>query len=103
MLSGILLTARIIAYALKKMHDNTMGFLTGLVVGSLYALWPFKTYQVEDVYMKGKAGIEFFQAERLYTNVNAWPGTLGLGLSCGLIVLVGVGAMWALSKLEAKG
>ena len=39
---GLLIFSRLLNYLLKKHHDNTMGFLTGLVIGSLWAIWPFK-------------------------------------------------------------
>jgi len=41
-LLGLLLFSRFLNYLLKKHHDTTMGFLTGLVIGSLWAIWPFK-------------------------------------------------------------
>lgn len=39
---GLLLFSKFLNYLLKNHHDNTMGFLTGLVIGSLWAIWPFK-------------------------------------------------------------
>ena len=39
---GLLLFSRFLNYLLKNHHDTTMGFLTGLVIGSLWAIWPFK-------------------------------------------------------------
>ncbi|MEX1377653.1 MAG: DUF368 domain-containing protein [Eubacteriales bacterium] len=39
---GLLLFSRFLNFLLKKHHDTTMGFLTGLVIGSLWAIWPFK-------------------------------------------------------------
>jgi putative membrane protein len=43
---GLLLFSRMINYLLETHHDLTMGFLLGLVLGSLYAIWPFKTHQM---------------------------------------------------------
>ncbi len=40
---GIALFSRLINFLLKKWHDLTMGFLVGLVTGSLWMIWPFKT------------------------------------------------------------
>ena len=40
---GIALFSRLINFLLRKWHDLTMGFLVGLVVGSLWMIWPFKT------------------------------------------------------------
>lgn len=39
---GLLLFSRFLNFLLKNHHDTTMGFLTGLVIGSLWAIWPFK-------------------------------------------------------------
>jgi len=39
---GLLLFSRLLNFLLKNHHDVTMGFLTGLVIGSLWAIWPFK-------------------------------------------------------------
>ena len=39
---GLLLFSRFLNLLLKNHHDITMGFLTGLVIGSLWAIWPFK-------------------------------------------------------------
>ena len=43
---GLLVTTHGVNFALKRFHDQTMGFLTGLVIGSLYAIWPFKTFEL---------------------------------------------------------
>lgn len=43
-LIGILVFTRFLNYLLKNYHDTTMGSLLGLVLGSLYAIWPFKTF-----------------------------------------------------------
>ena len=39
---GGLLFARLVSYVFDRYYNATMGFLTGLMAGSLYALWPFK-------------------------------------------------------------
>lgn len=39
---GLLFFSRFLNFLLKKHHDTTMGILTGLVIGSLWAIWPFK-------------------------------------------------------------
>ena len=41
---GILVFTRFLNYLLRNHHDVTLSFLLGLVVGSLYAIWPFKTF-----------------------------------------------------------
>lgn len=41
---GLLAFSRLLNFLLDKFHDLTMSFLLGLVIGSLYAIWPFKTF-----------------------------------------------------------
>ena len=43
LLTGIALFVPILRWLLRHYHDLTMGFLTGLMVGSLRALWPWKS------------------------------------------------------------
>lgn len=46
-LVGILLFSRLLNFVMSRWHDKTMGFLLGLVAGSLWMIWPFKhTMQV---------------------------------------------------------
>ncbi|MCA9672112.1 MAG: DUF368 domain-containing protein [Myxococcales bacterium] len=45
-LVGLLLFTRLLNYLLEKHHDVTIGFLLGLVVGSLWAIWPFKEFKI---------------------------------------------------------
>jgi putative membrane protein len=44
--AGIIVFSRFLNWLLKKYHDKTMGFLLGLVCGSLWLIWPFKNYTV---------------------------------------------------------
>ena len=41
---GLAAFTRLLAWLLKRFHSRTMGFLTGLIAGSLWTLWPFKDY-----------------------------------------------------------
>ncbi|MCK5798108.1 MAG: DUF368 domain-containing protein, partial [Deltaproteobacteria bacterium] len=43
-LAGLLLFSRLIKFMLVRFRDVTLTFLTGLVAGSLYAIWPFKSF-----------------------------------------------------------
>lgn len=43
-LAGLLIFTRFLKFLLSRFHDQTMGFLTGLVIGSLYGIWPFKSF-----------------------------------------------------------
>ena len=41
-LLGVALFSRLLNFLLKKWNDQTMSFLAGLVLGSLWMIWPFK-------------------------------------------------------------
>lgn len=43
---GLALFARLINFMLQRFADPTLAFLGGLVFGSLYAIWPFKSFAV---------------------------------------------------------
>jgi putative membrane protein len=45
-LIGMAVFSRLINFALERFHDATLAFLSGLVLGSLYAIWPFKSFAV---------------------------------------------------------
>ncbi len=51
-LIGILLMSRLIHFCLKKSHDITMAFLTGMICSSVYVLWPYKQAMPEGMTMK---------------------------------------------------
>ncbi|HNR86956.1 MAG TPA: DUF368 domain-containing protein [Spirochaetota bacterium] len=56
-LGGIVVFTRILNYLLGRFYDPTLGFLLGLVVGSLWVIWPFKeSMQVgaETVYLANR-------------------------------------------------
>lgn len=40
--AGVLLFSRFLNFVMTRWHDATMGFLLGLVAGSLWMIWPFK-------------------------------------------------------------
>ncbi len=39
---GLLVFTRLLNWLMKRFHDTTMGFLLGLMIGSLWSIWPFK-------------------------------------------------------------
>ncbi|MBN2432244.1 MAG: DUF368 domain-containing protein, partial [Acidobacteria bacterium] len=42
LLVGVLAFTRLLHYLLQRYYDATMSFLLGLVLGSLWLIWPFK-------------------------------------------------------------
>jgi len=66
---GLILFSRLLELLLQKWHNGTMAFLVGLVLGSLWVIWPFKTtVQVgsETVYVNNQIPAAFGTNE-LYT------------------------------------
>ena len=43
---GLLIFTRVLKGLLNRFHDATVSFLTGLMVGSLFGLWPFREFKV---------------------------------------------------------
>ena len=65
---GLLLFTRLLEFLLKKFYDETLGFLTGLVIGSLWAIWPFKSWELaggEKIYLDNIFPAQFGQNEIL--------------------------------------
>lgn len=51
---GILTFVRLVSWLLKRFHDMTMASMTGIVIGSLSKIWPWKRTVQEMVTAKGK-------------------------------------------------
>lgn len=71
---GGLLFARFVNLVLKRYYNATMSFLTGLMAGSLYALWPFKkSIVMAQQYIRKDGVISIAHNVRVYTNINEIP------------------------------
>jgi putative membrane protein len=55
-LIGLLSFSRLLNYMLKNFHQLTMAFLTGLMVGSMQKIWPWKE-MLETKMIRGKAHV----------------------------------------------
>jgi putative membrane protein len=79
---GLLSFSRVLDRLLEKRRNETLAVLTGFLLGSLNALWPWKR-QVELLYTHSDGREEWYK-------VNAWPADLdaaGWGLAVGLAVV----------------
>lgn len=87
--TGILVFSRLLNFLLKRWHDQTMGSLFGLVIGSLWMIWPFKnTANVGN--------------ETIYLT-NRLPETLGkIEIYSILAALAGTGIVALLLLMESK-
>jgi putative membrane protein len=90
---GILAFTRLLHWLLARAQWATMSFMTGLLVGSLYAVWPFAARHYELV--RGK--------QRLVSSAPRWPAAFDgdVALALGLI-LVGVAAVLIMDRVARK-
>lgn len=42
-ITGVVLFSRLLSYVLKRFYQQTILFITGLLIASLYVIWPFQT------------------------------------------------------------
>ncbi len=85
-LVGLISFVRLLDYLLKKLHSITMAFLIGLIMGSIWVLWPFK--QVEP-------GAKFI------TGINILPMDMGSTVLWSLgLFLVGLVCSVGLNRLD---
>lgn len=75
---GVLAFVRLLNYLLKRYHDVTMAFLIGLILGSLWVLWPFKEV------MPGAKIVTGTNVLPAALDANVWwsVGALIVGLIC---------------------
>ena len=96
---GLLLTARLVEAALRKAHDTTMAFLTGLIIGSLYALWPFKEMVAMDEVQRDGSVI---LARSIASNVNQIPTSFSTWVMVLLTMVLGAATMACMRRLEKQ-
>jgi len=96
---GLMLTARLVEIALRKAHDATMAFLTGLIIGSLYALWPFKKMFVLDEVQRDGSILE---GRNIASNINQLPSEISAWIPVLGVMVAGAFVMWGVMRLEAK-
>ena len=102
-LGGGLLFARLISFVLKAYYDATMAFLLGLMLGSLWALWPFKQVAVlESQYVRENSVVVVLENVAVHTNVNVLPAVdAHLGWAV-VLFLAGCGIMYGFVRVQTK-
>lgn len=92
-LTGLLLFSRVLSYLLHRFYPHTILFITGLLMASLYVIWPFQERVYEVV--RGKS--------RLVSSTPIWPGdaTESVIYSMALLV-VGVLIVITLTRISQK-
>lgn len=97
-LLGLASFARLLSYLLKKFPSPTLAFLIGLILGSLWVLWPYKDYGKEAVAVN-KRQIQVAAAR------NRLPENWGEIYPCVIsfvLGVVGAGGVSALGGTEGK-
>jgi len=85
---GIVLFARLLHFLLARYRSQTMAFLIGLLLGSLFVLWPFKDID-SGANVTGRDG-EVKEEIRIATAPNRLPNNLPEGLIGGGALLAGL-------------
>ena len=78
---GLLAFTRLLNYVLERHHDLTISFLIGLMVASLYGLWPFRSYE-----MVGEERIDIVHILP-QANINLAITVLATLIGCGMVLL----------------
>lgn len=93
--TGLLGFSKFLNFCLKKYHDTTMGILTGILIGSMKKVWPWKEV-IETKLIRGKL--------RILRDANILPGEMNTAslLALGLMV-VGFIAVLLLDHQSRKG
>lgn len=93
-LLGIVAFVRLLNFLLRRFHSVTLAFLIGLILGSLWVLWPFK---------------EILEGTKIVCGTNVWPASWSaevtwscLALLAGLVCSLGVLALGRWRSPEAK-
>jgi putative membrane protein len=77
-ITGVVLFSRLLSYLLKRFYQQTILFITGLLVASLYVIWPFQTRLYEVVRHK----------ERLVSSVPYMPEAFSNQILYSIIMMV---------------
>ena len=77
-LTGVVLFSRVLSYLLKTFYQQTILFISGLLIASLYVIWPFQERVYETVRNK----------ERLISSVPFLPETFGSQVLYSVIMML---------------
>jgi len=92
-LAGILGFSRIIRYGLMRWHDFTIAFLTGLMIGAMRKVWPWKV-ALESQIIRGR--------EYVIREENVWPILDGEFVIAILLMSSGFVMVLTLEKISVK-
>ena len=91
--SGLMLFSRLLVWLLKHHYRITLTTIVGMLVGSLWLLWPFQARSYEIV--RGK--------QHLVYSSPLWPGEMGAGESlAGVLCLAGIATVLIIDMLARR-
>lgn len=88
---GLLAFSHVLKWLLAHRHDPTMAFLVGLMVGSLYKIWPFQRVSSQTASLPFK--------EQVFEHL--WPSASNASLP--LVVALAIAALFGTLALEKIG
>lgn len=98
---GLVSFARCIDFAFRRFHDTMVSFLVGLIVGSLYALWPFKKAEIiASYFVKEGTAITRIDNYLVYSNVNTLPPDSRSAIIAFIAVVAGMITMFYFIRKE---
>lgn len=91
--TGLMLFSRILTWLLRHYYRVTISTIIGMLIGSLWLLWPFQARSYEII--RGK--------QQLVYSTPIWPAELGTGevLAIGLCIL-GIATVFTIEKLARR-
>lgn len=88
---GLLAFSHVLKWLLAHRHDSTMAFLVGLMLGSLYKIWPFQQVTAESAELPFK--------EQVFEHL--WPAASGVSLPW--VIALAIAALIGTLMLELVG
>jgi putative membrane protein len=97
---GLWAFTKVLALLLKKAKSATMAFLIGLILGSLFVLWPFKDVS-QGATVTDRHG-EVKQDVQIATAKNRMPESAGEGVVSGVALILGLGGSFGMIALGKR-
>jgi len=77
---GLLAFSKVLSYLLRRNHDVTIAVLTGLMLGSLRHIWPWKVVENGAELLRQNVFPKFMENGMLYTETFVLIGLMGVGI-----------------------
>ena len=90
LLVGVAAFARFLGWLLNKWEHSVLAFLTGLLFGTLWRIWPYQ--HLEKIVVRGK--------ERVITATPYWPEAWELSVAA--LMVVGLGVVLAIERVATR-